>query len=82
MEMHRIQRMPAPFASLDEINLSRYEILINEPLHDISNHFKNIQEELPHHIPKEEKNECQKYYCPIIQRKRGKKTHQITEKAC
>ena len=60
MEMHGIQRMPAlffntPFASPDAINLSRYEILINEPLHDISNHIKNIQEELPHHVPKEKK---------------------------
>ena len=60
MEMHGIQRMPAlffntPFASPDAINLSRYEILINEPLHDTSNHIKNIQEELPHHVPKEKK---------------------------
>ena len=60
MKMHGIQRMPAlffntPIASPNEINLSRYEILINEPLHDISNHIKNIQEELLHHVPKEKK---------------------------
>ena len=60
MEMHGIQLMPAlflntPFSSPDEINLSRYGILINEPLNDISNHIKNIQEELPHHVPKEKK---------------------------
>ena len=77
--MHGIQRMLAlffntPFASSDEINLSRCEILINQPLHDISNHIKNIQEEFPHHVSKEKKNACQKYYCPIIQWKRGKKS--------
>ena len=55
--MHGIQQMSAlyfntPFASADQINLSRYKILINEPLHDISSHVKNIQEE-PSHAPKE-----------------------------
>ena len=44
-----------PFASADQINLSRYKILINEPLHGISNHIKNIQGELSHHVPKENK---------------------------
>ena len=42
-----------PFASSEQINLSRYKILINEPLHNILNHTKNIQEELSHHVPKE-----------------------------
>ena len=61
MEMHGIQRMPAllfpkPFAKLDDINLERYEILINEPLHDISNHIKNIQQEIPYHLPKDKKS--------------------------
>ena len=70
MEMHGIQRMPAlffntPSASSGEINLSRYKTLINVPLHDISNSIKNIQEELPHDVL-QEKNACQKYYCPII----------------
>ena len=52
-----MQRMSAlffntPFASPDEITLSRYEIVIRELLHDISNHIKNIQEELPSHVLK------------------------------
>ena len=60
MGMHEIQQMLAlyfkmPFISAEQINLSRYKILINEPLHDISNHTKNIQEELSHHVPKENK---------------------------
>ena len=59
--MHGIQRMPAllfpkSFAKLEDINLERYEILINEPLHDISNHIKNIQQEIPHHVPKDKKS--------------------------
>ena len=29
--------------------------MINEPLHDISNHTKIIQEELSYHVPKENK---------------------------
>ena len=36
-------------------NLKKYEILVNEPLHDISNHIKNIQQELPHHVGKDKK---------------------------
>ena len=60
LEMHGIQRMPAllftaPFAQLDSIYLDKYEILVNEPLHDISNHIKNLQHEIPHHVPKEKK---------------------------
>ena len=55
IEMHGIRRMPAlllnnPFSSLETSNLKKYEILVNEPLHDISNHIKNIQQELPHHV--------------------------------
>ena len=38
-----------PFSSLQTSNLKKYEILVNEPLHDISDHIKNIQQELPHH---------------------------------
>ena len=55
MEMHGIQRMlvllfPKPFAKLEDINLDKYEILINEPLHDISNHIKNIQQQIPYYV--------------------------------
>ena len=58
--MHGIRRMPAlllnnPFSSLETSNLKKYEILVNEPLHDISNHIKNIQQELPHHVGKDKK---------------------------
>ena len=44
-----------PFSSLETSNLKKYEILVNEPLHDISNHIKNIQQELPHHVGKDKK---------------------------
>ena len=58
--MHGIRRMPAlllnnPFSSLETSNLKKYEILVNEPLHDISSHIKNIQQELPHHVGKDKK---------------------------
>ena len=61
METHGIQRMPAllfpkPFANLEDINLEKYEILINEPLHDISNHIKNIQQKIPYHVLKDKKS--------------------------
>ena len=55
--MHGIQRMPAllfttPFAQLDSIYLGKYDILVNEPPHYISNYIKNLQHEIPHHTPK------------------------------
>ena len=54
MEMHGIQRMlvflfPKPFAKLED-KYDKYEILINEPLHDISNHIKNIQQQIPYYV--------------------------------
>ena len=52
-----MQRMPAllsyvPHKSLIELNLGDYEILKNDPLHDISHHIQNIYDELPYHLPK------------------------------
>ena len=51
-EMHGIQRLPAllynfPNSTLNDLNLSTYEILCTEPLHDVSNHTKNLFNELP-----------------------------------
>lgn len=59
-EMGGIQRMPAlihhyPFKSLKDLQLENYEILYNEPLHDVSNHVKNIFEEFPLQIPGKKK---------------------------
>ena len=55
--MHGIQRLSAllfynPLTPLSDLNLTDYEILANEPLHDISNHIKNIQDEIPYHVPR------------------------------
>ena len=33
-----------------------YEILPVEPCHDVSRHIKNIYDELPHHLVKEERD--------------------------
>ena len=48
-EMAGIQRLPAlmftsPFKTLNDLSLSKYEVLKFEPLHDISNHIKNLYE--------------------------------------
>ena len=57
-EMHQIQRLPAllfqnPGKNLKELYLSDYEVLNNEPLHDVSHHIEHLYEELPHHTPKD-----------------------------
>ena len=63
-EMHGIQRLPAllfyhPEISFSAAKLNFYEILNNEPLHDISNHIKNIHEELPHLVEKTDRKEVE-----------------------
>ena len=54
-EMHAMQRLPAlffqnPGKNLKELYLSDYEVLNNEPLHDVSHHIEHLYEELPHPI--------------------------------
>ena len=36
--------------NLSDLNLADYAILCHEPLHDISNHIKNLHNELVHHV--------------------------------
>lgn len=38
------------------ICLPEYEMALCEPLHDYSNHVKNLLEEIPSHLPKESKD--------------------------
>ena len=57
-EVHGIQRLPAllfqnPEKNLEELYLSDYKVLNNEPLHDVSHDIQNLYEELPHHAPKD-----------------------------
>ena len=33
--------------------MENYEILKNEPLHHVSNQIKNLNEEMPNHVPKD-----------------------------
>ena len=61
-EMHGIQRLPAllygyPKKSLGDLKLEQYEILPKEPLQDISNYVKNIYQEIPAHVSKNEKKQ-------------------------
>ena len=59
-EMHGIQRLPSLLfgnhtKTLMELNIQQYEVMNNEPLHDISNHIKNLYQELPEHVEKKKK---------------------------
>ena len=59
-EVHGIQRVPVlmfscPNSTLEELNLQMYEVPGTEPLHDISNHVKNLNEEIPFKFEKETK---------------------------
>ena len=63
--MADIQRLPAllfpvPNKNLVDINLQKYEILNNEPLHDISHHTQNLFDELPCNTLKEMKKHLKK----------------------
>ena len=54
--MKGIQRAPALFVPNSNIDiLKNYEVLPNEPMHDIAGHWKNLLEEIPHHLSKTEK---------------------------
>ena len=70
--MHGVTRPPAllmknPRISTKNLNLDSYEILHNEPLHDISNVVKNIIEELPTHIEnKNVQNEFEKFAAKTV----------------
>ena len=57
-KMYGIQRVPALLVNNDSQfgNIASYETLANKPMHDIAGHWKNLLEELPHHLSKKEKN--------------------------
>ena len=42
-----------PNSTLEELNLQMYDVLGTEPLHDTSNHAKNLYEEIPFKFEKE-----------------------------
>ena len=55
-----IQRVPSllfpnPSATMEDLNLQKYEVIPVEPLHDIKEHISNITKELPPHLIPEEK---------------------------
>ena len=84
-EMHGVQRLPAflygyPKKNLGYLNLKQYEMLPNEPLHDISNYIKNIYQEIPAHFSKNKKNKVKE---PLKTHLMGKrlKILQIIKKA-
>ena len=59
-ELRGVQRVPAlsfpnQMASMKDLNLTRYEVVPVEPLHDLKEHINNILKELPKHLTEEEK---------------------------
>ena len=52
-----------PTFNLSDLNLADYAILCHDPLHDISNHTKNLRNELVHHVA----NNIQDRFKQIIQ---------------
>ena len=61
-EMHGVQRIPAllfdtPSLTMNDLNMSHYEVSTVEPLHDIGNHIKNVYEEIPAHLTKTLRND-------------------------
>ena len=60
-EMQGIKRTPALLIpNIDNIGIiQKYEILPNEPMHDIAGHWKNLMEEIPTHLSKTEKKAFQ-----------------------
>lgn len=58
-ELKRIQRVPAlsfpeQGSSMKHLNLSKYEVVPVEPLHDLKEHINNVLKELPKHLTDEE----------------------------
>ena len=43
--------LPNPTQSLSSLNLSKYEVVASEPLHDLKGHIINLITELPHILP-------------------------------
>ena len=60
-ELGGVQRVPTLLFNtstkcLTELGLDQYEITLAEPLHDYSNHVKNLLTEIPPHLSKEAQN--------------------------
>ena len=75
--MYGIQRLPAliydtPHSSLCDLRLQDYEILCNEPLHDVSNHIKNLYAEIPNHLTKDLKQKVQEVIACLFNGKSAK----------
>ena len=76
--MHGIQRLPAVLfnnhaLTLKDINMENYEILKNEPLHDVSKQTKNLYEEMPNHVPKGMRSSFKKVISASYNGKEAKK---------
>ncbi len=73
-EVGGIQRVPTLLlntnhTSFDALDLSQYELTLTEPLHDYSNHIKNLLNEIPAHLTKEAKKQLEDVLQAIFKEK-------------
>ena len=61
-----------PLDFLESLNLSKYGIVFTEPLHNISNHIKNLYQEIPYHVSKNEKKDVRQIFDIFFNRKDAK----------
>lgn len=71
-----VQRVPTllvshPQQSLGSLNLSRYEVLDCEPLHDLKGHVRNLLAEIPYLLPPPLKTECIKIIETTLGKQKG-----------
>ena len=70
-----------PLRTLESLNVSKYEILFTEALHDISNHIKNLYQEIHYHVSEIRKKMPGKYLTYLLM-ERIRKTDLIIEWIC
>lgn len=73
-ELGGIQRVPALLfnsesKSMSDLGLNQYEMALSEPLHDYSNHVKNLFHEIPAHLSKDGKKVFEATLSAIFQDK-------------
>ena len=62
-----------------EVGLETYEVLNNEPLHDISHHTQNLYDELPKHLPKNMKKQFNQIIQALFNERDAKNSSEYRE---
>ena len=69
MEYSKCQLFTSTYHLPQRTRQNWHKILISEPLHNISNHIKNIQKELWHQVPKENKTHAENIIATLFNEK-------------